>query len=112
MNLYVTTISGQWQRPDRLLQEEALNLDSSPGSEMPAPCVCIDMGHTEHMSDKVCACLLLETSMLQQTACAMPPVFIADNETLNMANSGCQLYFSSAFFSYQNVGTECFLFYF
>lgn len=49
----VKSISGgQRQRPERLLQEEALNRDTLPGSEMPAPCICIDMGHTEHMSDK------------------------------------------------------------
>lgn len=43
---------GQRQMPVRLVQEEALNRDSSAASGVPAPCICIDMGHTEHMSDK------------------------------------------------------------
>lgn len=43
---------GRQQMPDRHLRGEALNLDPSAASEMPAPCICIDMGHTEHMSDK------------------------------------------------------------
>uniref|UniRef100_L7M188 SAM-dependent MTase TRM10-type domain-containing protein n=1 Tax=Rhipicephalus pulchellus TaxID=72859 RepID=L7M188_RHIPC len=43
---------GQRQIPVGSVKEEALNLDSSTASGVPAPCICIDMGHTEHMSDK------------------------------------------------------------
>ncbi|XP_077525749.1 tRNA methyltransferase 10 homolog B-like isoform X2 [Haemaphysalis longicornis] len=49
----VQSISGMYQKPNRRLQEESANHNTSASSENVAPCVCIDMGHTDSMSDKV-----------------------------------------------------------
>ncbi|KAL1429623.1 hypothetical protein MTO96_016001 [Rhipicephalus appendiculatus] len=46
-----SSASSQRQMPVRV-KKEALNHHSSAASGVPAPCICIDMGHTEHMSDK------------------------------------------------------------
>lgn len=48
----VQSISGMFQKPNRRLQEESANHNTSASSENVAPCVCIDMGHTDSMSDK------------------------------------------------------------
>lgn len=48
----VQSISGRNRRPNRQLQEESANHNTSASSENVAPCVCIDMGHTDSMSDK------------------------------------------------------------
>lgn len=43
---------GQCSMPVRSVKKEPDNLDSSAASGVPAPCICIDMGHTELMSEK------------------------------------------------------------
>ncbi|XP_077504380.1 tRNA methyltransferase 10 homolog B-like isoform X2 [Amblyomma americanum] len=46
------SVPGPEQRSDGQLREQELNHNSSAGHEVPAPCVCIDMGHTDYMTDK------------------------------------------------------------
>lgn len=46
------SVSGLYQKPNKRLQEESANHNTLASSGNVAPRVCIDMGHTDSMSDK------------------------------------------------------------